>query len=85
MPRSFETGASFCNENGPGRGCTVELERKLQFRDRAIRDFADGFLRKEARYKKLWEARLSMQMVELPEYGDIFRLVRREFRRAGLL
>ena len=63
----------------------TELEQKLQFRDRSIAEFAEGFLRKEARYKKLWDARLSMQMTELPPYDDIFRFVRREFRRAGLL
>ncbi len=63
----------------------IELEQKLQFRDRTIGEFTEGFLRKEARYKKLWDARLSMQMAELPQYGDVFRLVRREFRKAGLL
>ena len=63
----------------------VELEQKLQFRGREIGDLGKEFLSKEARYRKLWDARLSMQMAELPEYGDVFRLVRREFRRAGLL
>lgn len=40
---------------------------------------------KEARYKKLWEIRLAAQMAELPEYGEVFRLVRRALREAEII
>jgi len=39
--------------------------------------------RKEARLKKLWNVRLSAQMVCLPEFDEVYRAVLRELRKAG--
>ena len=40
---------------------------------------------KEARYKKLWDVRLAAQMAELPEFGEVSRLVRRALREAEII
>jgi predicted nucleotidyltransferase component of viral defense system len=42
------------------------------------------FAAKEARYKKLWQVRLAAQMAELPEFGAVYREVRRALRQADL-
>lgn len=34
--------------------------------------------------KKLWAPRLSAQMVDLPEFTEVYRAVRRALRQAGL-
>lgn len=34
--------------------------------------------------EKLWGSRLSGQMVDLPEFGGVYRTVRRAFRQAGV-
>ena len=36
---------------------------------------SEELARKEARYKKLWSARLAAQMAELPPFDDVYRLV----------
>jgi len=60
------------------------IEEKLEFRGRKIDDVRGELAAKEARFKKLWAARLSAQMASLPEFGEAFRTVRRAFRQAGL-
>jgi len=42
-------------------------------------------MRKEIRFKRLWEMRLSSQMTSIPEFGQVYRAVQREFRQVGLL
>ncbi len=64
---------------------TSEIDSKLEFRGRSRATMGGEFKKKEARYEKLWSARLASQMVELPPFDDIFRSVRRSLRAAGLI
>jgi len=61
------------------------VEEKLEFRGKKLTDVREEFLRKETRFKKLWEMRLSSQMVSIPEFGQVYRVVQRKLRQAGLL
>ena len=61
------------------------VEEKLEFRGKKLTDIGEEFLRKETRFKKLWKIRLSSQMTSVPEFGQAYRVVHREFRQAGLL
>lgn len=61
-----------------------EVEKKLEFRGRALATLGEEFQKKEARLKKLWSARLAAQMAELPEFDGVFRAVHRSLRQAGL-
>ncbi|MCC7384055.1 MAG: nucleotidyl transferase AbiEii/AbiGii toxin family protein [Deltaproteobacteria bacterium] len=61
-----------------------EVEKKLEFRGRALTTLGEEFLKKEARLKRLWSARLAAQMAELPEFDRVFRAVHRSLRQAGL-
>lgn len=60
------------------------IEQKCEFRGKKLADVRGEFAAKEPRYKKLWGPRLSGQMVELPEFNEVYRSVRRAFRQAGL-
>jgi predicted nucleotidyltransferase component of viral defense system len=60
------------------------IAEKLAFRGKTLPAVRGQLQSKEARLRKLWEARLSTQMASLPEFDDVFRSVRRAFRRAGL-
>ncbi|HKY32119.1 MAG TPA: nucleotidyl transferase AbiEii/AbiGii toxin family protein [Candidatus Polarisedimenticolia bacterium] len=60
------------------------VARKLEFRGLTPAQVAKEFAAKEARYKKLWQVRLSAQMAELPEFGTVYREVRRALRQGGL-
>jgi len=61
------------------------VEEKLEFRGKSLTDVREEFLRKESRFKKLWKIRLSYQMASIPEFGQVYRVVQRKFRQAGLL
>lgn len=65
-------------------GIVGGVELKLGFRGKRLGDIRGEFPAKEARYRRLWSARLSAQMVELPEFEGVWRAVRRSFRQAGL-
>lgn len=65
-------------------GLVHAIESKLDFRGKKLADVRGEFQAKEARYKKLWDARLSAQLVELPEFARVYRAVRRALRQAGL-
>jgi uncharacterized protein len=67
------------------RDLTHALERKWQFRGKRPADVREALESKEARYKKLWEMRLAAQMAELPEFAEVFRLVRRALRDSGII
>jgi hypothetical protein len=41
---------------------------------------SEALAKKEARYKKLWSARLAAQMAELPPFEDVYRAVCRSLR-----
>lgn len=58
---------------------------KMKFRQKELSAIKDGLMRKEARLKKLWNVRLSAQMVCLPEFDEVYRAVLRELRKAGFL
>jgi len=64
---------------------THAIEKKWQFRKKKQADVRVTLASKEARYKKLWEVRLSAQMAELPEFAKVFRSVRRALREAGTI
>lgn len=66
-------------------GLKVEVERKLEFRGRTLATLGEEFRKKEARFRKLWSARLAAQMVRLPEFDGVFRAVQRSLRQAGLM
>jgi hypothetical protein len=61
------------------------VEEKWEFRGKKLADVREEFLRKETRFKTLWKIRLSSQMASLPEFGQVYRVVQRGFRQAGLL
>jgi predicted nucleotidyltransferase component of viral defense system len=61
------------------------IERKWEFRKRKPLDARQVLDSKEIRYRKLWEVRLATQMAELPEFGEVFRVVRRALREAGII
>ena len=63
---------------------THAIEKKWEFRQRKPADAREALDSKEARYKKLWDVRLSAQMAELPEYAEVFRSVRRALREADI-
>jgi predicted nucleotidyltransferase component of viral defense system len=55
---------------------------KLRFREKEIAGLEDRILAKEARLGSLWNSRLGHQMEALPQFAEVFRLVRRELRQA---
>lgn len=61
------------------------IEQKWEFRGKRLADVRDEFAAKGPRYKKLWDVRLSGQMVNLPEFEGVFRSVRRALRQAGIM
>jgi len=60
------------------------VEAKWDFRGKTLADVRGEFVAKEPRYKKLWGPRLSGQLVDLPEFNQVYRTVRRALRQAGL-
>ncbi len=62
-----------------------ELDRKLEFRGRTQEGMIEELGKKEARYKKLWSARLGSQMAELPPFEEVFRSVCRTLRAAKVM
>jgi hypothetical protein len=61
------------------------MEKKWEFRKRKSADTRAALDSKEARYRKLWDVRLSAQMAELPEFAEVFRAVRRALRDANII
>ena len=57
--------------------------RKLEARGRELKNLGGILREKEARYRRLWQTRLSAQMAILPDFGQVFRAVRRAFRQVG--
>jgi predicted nucleotidyltransferase component of viral defense system len=64
---------------------THAIEEKWAFRGNRPPDVRGAFEAKEGRYRKLWDKRLSAQMVELPEFEEVYRFVRRALRQGGLI
>lgn len=57
---------------------------KLAFREQEAAGMQEAILKKEARLRALWSARLSNQMAELPPFDQIFREFHRVLRQANL-
>lgn len=60
------------------------ITAKLASRRLAAAGIQDAIIRKEARLKALWSARLSNQMSVLPPFDQVFREIRRVLRQANL-
>jgi uncharacterized protein len=60
------------------------VEEKWAFRGKELAHVRGELVAKEPRYRRLWDVRLSGQLVTLPPFDEVFRTVRRAFRRAGL-
>jgi len=60
------------------------VEEKLKFREKKLEDVRGELAAKKVRLKKLWEIRLAQQMASLPEFDQVYRIVYRSFRQAGL-
>ena len=58
--------------------------QKLEFRAKPCEDLQAALAGKEARLRALWNTRLSYQMAALPPFEQVFRELRRTFRRANL-
>jgi predicted nucleotidyltransferase component of viral defense system len=58
-------------------------EQKLQFRGKAIAGLEERILAKEARLRALWAGRLGHQIEVVPEFNEVFRVVRRALRQAA--
>jgi hypothetical protein len=65
-------------------GLNNKVQRKLKFRGKSLDSVKGEFEEKENRLKKLWKLRLSHQISNLPEFDEIYRFVKREFRKAEL-
>ena len=63
----------------------TELDAKLAFRQRAAASIEQGVAAKEERLRRLWAARLTHQMNNLPTFDDVFRAVLRAGRAVGFL
>jgi predicted nucleotidyltransferase component of viral defense system len=62
-----------------------EIKEKMAFKGASFEQRQGEFDKKEPRLKKTWETRLSKQMTSLPAYDEVFREVKRAFRKAKLL
>jgi predicted nucleotidyltransferase component of viral defense system len=60
------------------------IRKKLEFRAKPFEGIADAIQKKEARLKALWSGRLANQMSMLPEFDEVFRVLRRTLRQADL-
>jgi predicted nucleotidyltransferase component of viral defense system len=64
--------------------CIEAINAKLAHRGKKLDEIREEFSKKEARLKKTWGTRLSTQMVNLPEFDKIYRIVKRAFRQAKI-
>jgi predicted nucleotidyltransferase component of viral defense system len=60
------------------------IAAKLAFRGQSLETIGAQLDVKQSRLGRLWNQRLAGQMATLPEFGGVFRAVRRAFRRAGI-
>ncbi len=63
---------------------TEAVGRKLAARGQELKSLGGVLREKEARYRRLWQTRLSAQMAILPDFDQVFRAVRRALRQAGI-
>jgi uncharacterized protein len=60
------------------------MTAKLVFRQQKVDGIQEAIIKKEARLKALWSARLSHQMSVLPPFDQVFRELRRVLRQSNL-
>lgn len=60
------------------------LRQKLAFRGKSFAGIQAAVAAKEGRLRTLWSTRLAQQMPRLPEFDEVFRLVRRFLRQAEM-
>jgi uncharacterized protein len=60
------------------------IRKKLVFRGKPFEGIANAIQKKEARLEALWTGRLANQMSALPEFDEVFRVLRRTLRQADL-
>jgi predicted nucleotidyltransferase component of viral defense system len=60
------------------------MSAKLAVRQQEAAGIQEAILKKEARLKALWSARLANQMAMLPPFDQVFRELRRALRQANL-
>ena len=60
------------------------MTAKLSFRQQTVAGIQEAIIKKEARLKALWSARLSNQMSVLPPFDQIFREIHRVLRQSNL-
>jgi predicted nucleotidyltransferase component of viral defense system len=63
---------------------TTPISQKLAFRKKTLESVRGQLTEKRANLRATWDRRLRGQMATLPEFDEVFRGVRRVFRRAGL-
>lgn len=61
-----------------------DVKSKMEFKGGNFEDRRYQFEKKELRLEKLWKARLDTQVASLPEFQNVFRIVKRTLRQAGL-
>lgn len=64
--------------------CLEAIKAKLAHRGKQLDEVRAEFYKKEARFRKTWESRLSAQMACLPEFDNVYRAVKRTFRQAKI-
>jgi uncharacterized protein len=72
------------NEGVDLRSLIDAMREKLEFRGKPFEGIEAAIRGKEARLKTLWSRRLAYQMVELPQFDEVFRAVQRTLRQANL-
>ncbi len=51
----------------------------MKFKGNPIEDRLDEFDRKEAGLNSKWEDRLKDQIIDLPDFGQVFKLVKKKY------
>jgi hypothetical protein len=65
-------------------GLVDAIGQKLGYRGKGLADVRGEFAAKEPRLRRLWDSRLAGQMVDLPEFDQVYRSVRRALRQVGM-
>ena|SRR3990167_5904064 len=64
--------------------CLEAINAKLTHRGKKLDEVQGEYNKKEARLKKAWQTRLSTQMANLPKFDNVYRAVKRAFRKAKI-
>lgn len=61
-----------------------DIETKIKFKDASLDELRSQFAKKEKRLAALWKNRLDAQMSVLSEFDEVYRVVKRALRQAGI-